>query len=54
MTCDDVLNNGLMFVDVYMWRLDSNLNYIYIYTWSDLNLNYLFFAGKSTIGAVLD
>ena len=43
MTCDDVLNNGLVFVDVYvyLWWSDSNLNYIYM--WSDLNLNYLFF-----------
>ena len=28
---DNVLNNGLVFVDVYMWRSDLNLNYIYIY-----------------------
>ena len=36
---------------VYLWRSDSNLNYIYL--WPYLNLNY-FFAGKSTVGAVLD
>jgi hypothetical protein len=51
MTCNDVLNNGLMFVDVYMCICGGQIRIWVIYMWSDLNLN--FFAGKSTVGAVL-
>ena len=55
MTCDDVLNNGLVFVDVYICIFMAVIFEfeLYIYMWSNLNLNY-FFAGKSTVGAVLD
>jgi len=42
----------------YMSELRKDCCYliwiIYIYMWSDLNLNYFFFAGKSIVGAVLD
>ena len=45
MTCDDVLNNGLVFVDVYIC--------IFVAVRFEFEL-FIFFAEKSTVGAVLD
>jgi hypothetical protein len=42
MTCDDVLNNGLVFMDVYMYICGGQIQIWIIYIWSDLNLNYFF------------
>ena len=58
MTCDDVLNNGLVFVDVYICifvavRFEFEL-YIYIYIVRFEFKSFIFFAEKSTVGAVLD
>ena len=55
MTCDDVLNNGLVFMDVYicifvMVRFEFEL-YIYVVRFE---FELFFFAEKSTAGAVLD
>jgi hypothetical protein len=53
MTCDDVLNNGLVFVDVYICVYVVVRFEFELYMWLDLNLNY-FFARKSIVGEVLD
>ena len=58
MICDDVLNNGLMFVDVYMYicggRIRIWILYIYIYMVRFEFELFFFLLKKSTIGAVLD
>ena len=55
MTCDDVLNNGLVFVDVYMYICGGQIRiYIYVCVCVVRFEFEFFFAGKSTVGAVLD
>jgi hypothetical protein len=54
MTFDDVLNNGLVFVDEYMCICGGQIRIWIIYVVRFEFELFIFFAEKSTVGAVLD
>ena len=55
MTCDDVLTNGFVFVDVYMYICGGQIRIWIVYIYGQIWIWIIyFFAEKSTVGAVLD